>query len=557
MTIATKLVNAGKKTSAPHIICKAFAGTGKSTMLVGGIQHLKGIKPHVMVDIDPNNPGRGKRKLDIIPSPQQAAVWKEMAKGNHDSIAFVAFSKAIAMALEKRIPKGKNCQAMTMHRMGGRIVRNHFKLKPGLGATNGWRTSNIICEVSKTDIWTLKKKHGDFLNATEKLVGLCKVNLAEPTEYNLNALCSHYDVDLNGSRNRVYDTVPDVLERCKDVSKDMEMDYNDMIWLPIVHDLAFKPFDLLLWDESQDGNRCQQALARKCGQRLLLCGDEFQAIYGFAGADSEAMDRMEEDLGGPTGKNVIVLPLTVTRRCGKAIVKEAQFRVPEFEAHEDNPDGTVLHRSFPPESKDDYRELVTPGDMILCRCNAPLISECFRFLRKGQKANIQGRDVGQGLIALIKRVYKNDARKAGVMNAKEWAKYYPSIGVEDLRWRLTEWGIAEVAREQKGRNPSDIKIANIQDKVDCLLFFAEDAKTAADVVDEVNHIFTDDKVDGILLSSIHKAKGLEAQRVFLIEPKGATVPHPMATKPWEREQEKNLRYVAITRAISELVYVSE
>ena len=41
-----------------------------------------------------------------------------------------------------------------------------------------------------------------------------------------------------------------------------------------------------------------------------------------------------------------------------------------------------------------------------------------------------------------------------------------------------------------------------------------------------------------------------------MEPKGATVPHPMAKGQWQTEQEFNLRYVAITRAIEELVYVS-
>jgi len=70
-------------------------------------------------------------------------------------------------------------------------------------------------------------------------------------------------------------------------------------------------------------------------------------------------------------------------------------------------------------------------------------------------------------------------------------------------------------------------------------------------------VFTDslDTV-GIKLSSIHKAKGLEAHRVFFLRPKGGECPHPMAKTGWQRGQEQNLLYVAITRAIEELVYVS-
>ena len=97
----------------------------------------------------------------------------------------------------------------------------------------------------------------------------------------------------------------------------------------------------------------------------------------------------------------------------------------------------------------------------------------------------------------------------------------------------------------------------MQDRHDCLLAFAEGAATVDDVTRRIEAVFTDDRNGkGIKLSSIHKAKGLEAKRVFLLEPHGATVPHPMAKTSWQREQEMNLRYVAITRAIEELVYVS-
>jgi hypothetical protein len=61
---------------------------------------------------------------------------------------------------------------------------------------------------------------------------------------------------------------------------------------------------------------------------------------------------------------------------------------------------------------------------------------------------------------------------------------------------------------------------------------------------------------GVLFSSVHRAKGLEAQRVFIIRNADAPMPHPMAKLGWERVQENNLVYVAITRAIHELVWVT-
>jgi superfamily I DNA/RNA helicase len=78
-----------------------------------------------------------------------------------------------------------------------------------------------------------------------------------------------------------------------------------------------------------------------------------------------------------------------------------------------------------------------------------------------------------------------------------------------------------------------------------------------EVIQKIESIFTDDKTTpGIMLSSVHKSKGLEARRVFILLPEEAPMPHPMSKTSWGREQEMNLKYVAITRAIEELVWVS-
>jgi superfamily I DNA/RNA helicase len=350
----------------------------------------------------------------------------------------------------------------------------------------------------------------------------------------LAELAAYYDTDLNGSANEVFDLVPRVLERCKNVDKDKCIDFNDMIWLPVVLNLVMFRYDMLLVDEAQDLNRCQQALAMRAGKRLVLCGDPKQAIYGFAGADADSMPRMERILS-ETDRGCVVLPLTVTRRCAKNIVKEAQVLVPEFEAFETNPSGDIHH--FPMEGDKSYTKHIQGGDMVLCRVNAPLVSQCFRFITAGRKANIQGRDIGQGLISTVEK-----------MKAKDTA---------ELATRLEGWLDVEVRKETSKKNPSDARIIALQDRYECLCCFMEDSQTVDDVISKINAIFTDEKSgEGIRLSSIHKAKGLEAKAVYFLEPKGATCPHPMARSAWQHEQEMNLRYVAITRAIETLVYVS-
>jgi hypothetical protein len=243
----------------------------------------------------------------------------------------------------------------------------------------------------------------------------------------------------------------------------------------------------------------------------------------------------------------------VTRRCGKAIVEEAKKIVPDFEAHESNHEGKVTRRSFnavePPNTAEqdaaNYRSFVQQGDMIVCRCNGPLVSECFRFIKQGRKAQIQGRDVGAGLVRLIQKLTKP--------KGEDWML----TPVPDFVAALSDWLSEETKKEAAKRHPSESRLIQIQDKHDCILVFTDQQKTAGDVVKKIESIFTDNKDDaGIRLSSIHKAKGLEAKRVFFIQPATATCPHPMAKTKSAVEQEWNLWYVAVTRAIEELVHVS-
>jgi superfamily I DNA/RNA helicase len=517
---------------APHLVVEARAGTGKTTTLIEGLKRIKGIQS------------------SLVPSPQQVAVWEQMelSAGRAQTIGFVAFNKSIATELQKRVPAG--CDAMTMHSLGFRAVQKAF----GQVAVNSYRVQDIISELLGQDTRELRRRKPEVIKATEELVGLCKMNLVNPIggdDYGMiSDLASYYDVEVNGHSSEIFDLVPRVLERCKDVKRDNCIDFNDMIWLPVVLALNVYKYDLLLVDECQDLSKVQQELAKQAGRRLILCGDPKQAIYGFAGADAESMARVEKELI-TTDRGCIHLPLTVTRRCSKAVVKEAQQFVTDFEAFETNPEGKISRANFKKQEGNQtnngwYGKSVSNGDMVLCRCNAPLVSECFRFLKLGRKATIQGRDVGQGLISTIKKVLK-------VKDEVELERH----SVVDLIAQLDDWLHTESTKERAKRNPSDNRLINLQDKHDCLLCFCSELQNAMQVVQKVNSIFTDDKSGtGIKLSSIHKAKGMEADRVFFLRPEGAPCPHPMAKSVWEQEQERNLVYVAITRAIIELVYVS-
>lgn len=504
---------------APHLIVEALAGTGKTFTLIEGLK--------ILMDTP---------TIGIVPSEQQAAVWGAMAKGPMPrSITFVAFNKSIATELQAKVPRG--CRASTMHSLGFAAIRATMK---GKVKVSSWKTVNILEDLTGMDSRELAKKRPTLLDACKRLVSLCKQTLVGDIDLSgitgnpnrvvdewastLGELCSLHDIDLNGEQEEAFRLVPLILEKSKEDTR--QIDFDDMIWLPIALRLPVFQSDLLLVDEAQDLNRVQQNLAMEAGKRLILVGDVNQAIYGFAGADSNSIPRMKAILGR-TDRGVECLPLTFTRRCGKMIVREAQSIVPQFEAHESNPGGSVASKTMA-----EYTSEVKPGDMVLCRVNAPLVSQCFRLIKSGKKANIQGRDIGEGLISTIEK-----------MGA-------PDIGT--LIEKVDDWYHQECKRENRKKNPSEPKLIALEDRRDCIMTFCDDAQTVEEVKERIGSIFSDG-TDGILLSSVHRAKGLEANRVFIL--REDLMPHPMAKKGWAKDQERNLRYVAITRAIHNLIWV--
>ena len=92
----------------------------------------------------------------------------------------------------------------------------------------------------------------------------------------------------------------------------------------------------------------------------------------------------------------------------------------------------------------------------------------------------------------------------------------------------------------------------LQQKIEVIECLCEEVESVPELKKLINNIFSDD-IKGIMLSTIHKAKGLENDRIFFLCPE--LIPSKYATQPWQYEQEANLKYVAITRAKKELIYV--
>lgn len=280
-------------------------------------------------------------------------------------------------------------------------------------------------------------------------------------------------------------------------------------------------------DEAQDLSRARQALAKKFLKRtgrMVIVGDDRQAIYGFSGADATALENLTRDMGAE------VFPLDITWRCPKAVVRCANTLVSDITAAPEAPEGEVINA-------DDLPTDIAIGDAILCRNTAPLIQLAYKLIRAGIAAKVEGRDIGQGLINLVGRWKVSTLDKL-------------LARVEDYREREVQKALAKGSEE---------KAEQVNDRCDTLVeivnaVIARGGNTVQAVKDFIEQLFGDNNKASVVLATYHRSKGREWNRVMLWQ-HAARCPSRAARQDWQKRQEANLAYVAITRAKEKLVFV--
>jgi superfamily I DNA/RNA helicase len=447
-----------------HTQVDSYAGTGKSTTLVEGLYH--------------------------IPKFRQPALM-------------VAFASANQKDLERKAPEG--ITVLTFHSLGFRAAKKKFP-KINRPDDKGEKLWGFIKAERGEDPDTYELREN-----IAKCVSLAKGYLADTAD-EIDPIMDRHEIDPCGeSRDGFIGSVIKIMNGCKNDTN--RMDFDDMTWFPYIHNLNLEKYGHVLIDEDQDLNKAQIHIGlASCAAngRITGVGDERQAIYGFRGADSNAVQNIVDKL------NAKRLTLSVTYRCARAIVELAQQFVPGLEAAPNAEDGRV---EYGPDNL--IEQMAQPGDFILSRTNAPLIKWCLALLKARVPANIQGKDLGKNMISLIKRSKAKD-----VTAFLGWLAEYEGLEVERL--------------VNAKRDP-----AVLQDKTECLRVLCEGTKDLSEVRQNIDRLFYegDDKNNRVILSTTHKAKGIERDRVFVL----------MDTyKPGKNIEEDNLTYVAFTRAKKEL-----
>ena len=431
------------------------------------------------------------------------------------SIIFLAFGKSIVEEIKAKVPP--NVKVQTFHSLGASAIYKSYK---GNSILDNNKIYDIIYNLAPR--WAISDKKqidGDYRGRVKKIVDLARLSLAsDPIA--LADICYKHQID-------VFDLeIERALKIINDANNDIStFDFTDMIYWPANFDhFELQKYDYIFVDECQDLNKTQHRLIEKishANSRLILVGDPKQCIYGFAGADTESFELLTKI------PNTITLPLSVNYRCGKNILALAKNFVPQIEAFEFAIPG-ILDNNASVNN-------VLEGDMVLCRNTAPLVKLCLEYLRSNRKAYVKGADIGEELIRMIVRSNTKSSKEL-----KTWL---------DIEMKKI---IILLKRKYPNMDDSQIKAHNT-----FTLFFEKhllintiiDEENITDtsiLISKIRQIFLENST-GICLSTIHKVKGLESDRVFILD-REKTLPSKYAVLPWQREQERNLEYVAYTRA---------
>lgn len=487
-------------------------------------------------------------------SPMQSAIfhWAETGSGSANVIAragcgktstiaeltnriqgraiVCAFNRAIAAELASRIT-APNVQARTVHSLG---------LSLWCGIRPSFQTDSGKVRSLARRYWPLDKKAAAATVSAvsyAKQAGFGLMGLDYTLTENWDGIFDHYDLwdeipevitpeRITTACMEIYD---DSLQMCE--ARDSVIDFDDMLLAPLLFGDPAPTYDWVMGDEWQDANEVRRRLMRwvlKKDGRAVFVADPAQSIYGFAGASVDSVELTKKEF------SCIELPLSVTHRCPKQIVALAQTWVPDITAHESAPEGlvrTINHTGLWLEDFDPYT------DAILCRNTRPLLGIAKRLRTAGIHCKVEGAS-GKAIIAL----------------AGKWGE----ISIPELRDRLEEYQAAEVAKwTEKGRED---KVEWAVEKVSTLLDFCGDMRegaTISQLVDSIERAYgeSQNNPDVLKLCSVHRSKGLEWERVYLIG-RNLYMPSKYARQDWEKVQERNLEYVAVTRAKRELVEVT-
>lgn len=496
-----------------HATCNAVAGSGKSTTL----------------------------KLAALELQQQGFSPEE--------IKIIVFGKQNSLDLIAKFGRGWKQSIQTLHSVGFQVLQaeiGRFRRDERIVNSKYRKIAEDLDLIptfrGQGSLWRRKaiSKVEPFLN----LINLARLTLSDLSIKSLRHLVSHHNLEGINNYSAVLEAMRQILLLGQEQAiNNHRIDYTDMIWLPVEWALNqkswFRHYKFVLTDECQDLNACQLELslmlAGKNG-RMLFVGDPRQAVFGFAGADNQSYQKIVKRTRAKE------LPLSLCYRCPASHIQLVNKLFPNIaiEAKEDAAEGILKHLQEEDLWSEDESQSLRIGDLVLSRKTAPLVSLCIKLIGRGIPATVRGRDIGRQMKSELAEIAQLDGFE--YQRFIEFAELYQKFKFQIYDQR---------------DNGEKLKVI-LADKLEALTTIYSSQPHAQNIEalgNYIDNLFSDQE-SPITLSTCHRAKGLENERIFLIRPKDL----PMTwekQKEWQKVQEDNLLYVALTRSQSALYIVGE
>jgi DNA helicase-2/ATP-dependent DNA helicase PcrA len=531
--------------------------------------------------------GAGNGIIDAVAGAGKTTTIMECARhipANTSRVLFSAFNKSISKEItEKLSQRGlKHVTVKTIHALGYQMLTSYApgrklqvedskyskllknpeiqtSLKPyyeniirmnGLDVEHGAENKSEGYAINRL-MFRINKR---LIDINQKFRStLCKSNMED-----FKNLVSHFGIfneyelkqkEFNIELQQYFDCSMILLKEGNNLSeRTLVMDFTDMIYLPYVWKLAATTeYDFLFVDECQDLSKAQLAVVLKYGHessRILSVGDPFQSIYGFTGADIKSFENVKKFT------EAAQLPLTTCFRCPRKVIEIAKSIRPDISGIKTE-DGIVEEIKA-----EQVVKLAKQGDLIISRVRAPLIILVFNFIDEEIKVQIHEEEVKE-VISDIRSIFKQDELQSKVANIPNGFE-----GIKSTVLKREEWVIRKEAERIMNKTERDLHIENeinyLKQKLEFLHrkyeLWKHSCASVGDVIEKIRQYISATH-DSVRLSTIHRAKGLENDRVFILDYDELPRQH-LEQKDWEKTQEVNLKYVAVTRAKKELFLVS-
>ena len=562
--------------SQENIMIDALAGTGKTTML----KHLSSfIKP-------------GEKWLYLVFNKKNQIESSHAFPNGVDVQTTHSFLGKILKASGKELggemqlpPKGEKWRKI--HKVADSIMAEDWpSVNSHLNYPNK-RTGNRQSPFH----WKAK-------SVTNKLADLAKAYAIRPddpqVQNKLKEILLNHGIDTDVSTERTpqdMDYTPDIINMCvqllqltmpRGLSKDDGMynyrDQDDTLWFAALNadSLRWNPdkYNVVLMDEVQDFNECQLIMARKLkesGCRVIGVGDPNQAMYGFRGANSQAFGKLKEIIGSGQSQS-----LPINFRSGANIIdwvkQNTHVKTLQAAPHlagmgEVYADGGT----HPPQKYQQFIDNVTSefeknkgktdqATAILSRTNAPLGHTALHFLKNNVDFQIIGKDLSRDLVDLIRKTTINKPENYEIEEFPNLLRNYIAkleelwankISKADELKELHEFvdvmlAVIDFLKEKDYKeNENSRPLVSVKDFQ--LYLERKLGGLDPDNPNDAAKIKSQDPRKVVTLTTAHKAKGLEWDRVFLMRPSEYDPSKPNIKTQEQAQQERNAWYVAATR----------